>query len=122
MGISAQLHFEKMTGTLWLLLLIVTFGAAVETDYEYEEDYNEDYDYASGNYAYDETYDQDYVTEEELDYFPEMITRPQKLVADLGTDINLPCEANVRDYSTQSIRHGHGVCKTIFMSARCGRA
>ena len=76
---------------------------------DYYDDPNYDYDgsAASGGDDYgdyddydDEVSDGDgeesYITEEELDYFPEMITRPQKVVADEGTSATLPCEANVR--------------------------
>ena len=36
----------------------------------------------------------DFPEEEELDYFPEMITRPQRLVVETGDNTTLPCEAN----------------------------
>ena len=68
-----------------------------EGDYDYEgidEDYYDgDFDNSTDyNYSYAYNYEE----EAELNYVPEMITRPQRIVVNQGETAELPCEANVR--------------------------
>ena len=68
---------------------------------DYYDDPNYDYDGSASGDDYEDYEDYEdvsgYVTEEvELDYFPEMITRPQKVTTEAGGSATLPCEANVR--------------------------
>ena len=68
-----------------------------ESDYDYES--IDDEDYYDGEFEnstdYNYSYAYNYEEEAELNYVPELITRPQRIVVNQGETAELPCEANV---------------------------
>ena len=68
-----------------------------EDDYDYES--IDDEDYYDGEFEnstdYNYSYAYNYEEEAELNYVPELITRPQRIVVNQGETAELPCEANV---------------------------
>ena len=94
-----------------LIFSLATFGAASKSetdDDQYTDDENYDYETGEDSYSYDGedsnenstdynySYSYDYEEESELNYIPELITRPQRIVVRQGETAELPCEANVR--------------------------
>ena len=96
--------------TLLIYSLIIFGGASKVEAYDDQYTDDEDYDYESSedSYSYDGedsnenstdynySYSYDYEEESELNYIPELITRPQRIVVRQGETAELPCEANVR--------------------------
>lgn len=94
-----------LTKSLVFLLIIVAISNAElsEEAYKDEEDYDyesiDDEDYYDGEFEnstdYNYSYAYNYEEEAELNYVPELITRPQRIVVNQGETAELPCEANV---------------------------
>lgn len=75
-----------------------------EDDYDYETGDDTYYDGEFENSTdYNYSYSYHYEEEAELNYVPELITRPQRIVVRQGETAELPCEANVRNGSNISI-------------------
>ena len=71
-----------------------------EDDYDYENGEDAYYDGEFENSTdYNYSYSYNYEEEAELNYVPELITRPQRIVVRQGETAELPCEANVRNGS-----------------------
>ena len=86
--------------------VMISFSSVSAKDHytdedEYDYDSSED-TYYDGNFDnttdYNYSYSYNYEEEAELNYVPEMITRPQRIVVREGENAELPCEANVRAY------------------------
>ena len=94
-----------LTKSLVFFLIIVAISNAElsEEAYKDEEDYDyesiDDEDYYDGEFEnstdYNYSYAYNYEEEAELNYVPELITRPQRIVVNQGETAELPCEANV---------------------------
>ena len=89
-----------------ITLLIIVLGklspAITKDQYVDEEDYAydpSDDTYYEGEFEnstdYNYSYSYNYEEETELNYIPELITRPQRIVVRQGETAELPCEANV---------------------------
>ena len=89
-----------------ITLLIIVLGklspAITKDQYVDEEDYAydpSDDTYYDGEFEnstdYNYSYSYNYEEETELNYIPELITRPQWIVVRQGETAELPCEANV---------------------------
>ena len=67
-----------------------------EEDYAYDPSDETYYDGEFENSTdYNYSYSYNYEEETELNYIPELITRPQRIVVRQGETAELPCEANV---------------------------
>ena len=96
----------KFTISLGILFIVIAFCNAELSDESYkdEDDYDyeniDDEDYYEGEFSnstdYNYSYAYNYEEEAELNYVPELITRPQRIVVNQGETAELPCEANVR--------------------------
>ena len=75
-----------------------------EDDYDYEAGEDTYYDGEFENSTdYNYSYSYNYEEEAELNYVPELITRPQRIVVRQGETTELPCEANVKNGSNISV-------------------
>ena len=95
----------RLIKSLVFFLIIISIGDAElseeaykdEGDYDYES--IDDEDYYDGEFEnstdYNYSYAYNYEEEAELNYIPELITRPQRIVVNQGETAELPCEANV---------------------------
>ena len=90
---------------LFSILIAICNAELSEESYKNEEDYDYenigDDDYYNGEFEnstdYNYSYSYNYEEEAELNYVPELITRPQRIVVNQGETAELPCEANVRN-------------------------
>ena len=95
----------NLTKSLVFFLIIISISDAElsEEAYKDEDDYDyesiDDEDYYDGEFEnstdYNYSYAYNYEEEAELNYVPELITRPQRIVVNQGETAELPCEANV---------------------------
>ena len=88
---------------VYFFLLTICNAELSKESYKEDDDYDYesiDEDYYDGDFDnstdYNYSYAYNYEEEAELDYVPEMITRPQRIVVNQGDTAELPCEANVR--------------------------
>lgn len=93
--------------TLMFTVMTSINSVSATKDHHYADDEDEyDYDTSEDTYYdgdgtnstdYNYSYSYNYEEEEELNYVPELITRPQRIVVRQGENAELPCEANVRN-------------------------